>query len=157
MANNHVLVGSICADCNQCCGGYCADPFASCREACSPCCTASVQFLGSLDNLPALSIVATQTETSKVGLFDPEENDGLEIPVGLLMHPVNTDTSGNITNFRNALVAIPGCGEKTGVVFTSGEFLEAELVAQNSQSLVEAMLAVPNFAKRIAGGYIRIL
>lgn len=156
MANQHVNVATICSNCNQCCGGFCDDFFASCREACSPCCNASVKFVGDI-SLNALAIIAKVEESGLYDLFDPDASDGLQKALGVVMHPVVTDDDGNITNFRSGLYQIPGCGEKTGSVFTSGEFLESLLAEQNSAALVEAMLAVPNFAKRIAGGYIRIL
>lgn len=156
MSNSNVVIGTICSDCGQYCGGFCDNPFASCREACSPCCTASVKMAASLDNIPALTIIGRNETTKLYDEFDPDATDGTELAVGLLVHPVTTDADGKVLDFRSASVQITR-GQETALVFTSGEFLESLLVDQNSAALVAAMLAQPNFAKRIAGGYIRIL
>lgn len=152
--SQHVIVGETCLNCGTCCGGTCDNVFASCRANCFPCCEDSVQFLPSLD-LPQLEIVAKQTSTQKYGKYNPAASDGLEVPLGVLKHPVRTDADGRLVNFQNLLSFVPGCGQYVGVIFTSGEFAESKL-ANGDLTQVAYALAYPGFAKRIPNGYIRI-
>ncbi len=155
MADNpHFKVVTTCDTCGQCCGEACST-FISARGDCYPSCTDSVQFLPSL-TLVAGTPVALQSETQKFGEFDPEVADGLEVPMGILQHAVETDTNGRLTNFKSVLVFAPGCGQRVGIIYTSGEFAEAQIAA-GDPATIAALLAYPNFAKRIPNGHIRIL
>lgn len=149
----HVTTGPICSACGQCCSNTCGE-FISPAGTCYPNCQASLPYLPSLD-LAAATIVALQTETQKLGVFDPDAEDGLEFPVGVAMHPVKTDTNGRITNFVNTTAYAPGCGPKTGVIFISGDFPE-EMLHNGDTAIIDAMLQIPNFARRLPNGNIRI-
>lgn len=151
--NQHVQTGAVCENCGQCCGSTCTN-FSSCRKACYPCCTESVKFAPNLD-LPNLTPVAID-EAGLIGVYDPNGVDSINYAVGLTLHPVETNAQGRIINFRSVLAYVPGCGEFTGVIWTSGEFLE-RMIAGGDQAIIAALLSQPSFAKRLPNGYIRIL
>jgi hypothetical protein len=151
--NQHVVAGPGCAACGTCCFNTCGE-FISPAGTCYPACQGSFQFLPSLD-LAAATIVAKQTETQKLGVYDPDATDGLQYPVGVAIHNVKTDTNGRITNFVNTTAYAPGCGPKVGVIFYSGDFPE-EMLHNGDQAIINAMLEIPNFARRLPNGNIRI-
>lgn len=148
-----VLVGGTCENCGQCCGGTCAGQYKYCRKACYPCCSESVLFGPNLD-LPALYPMAKDADGKYVA-YDPN-NPALNYAEGITQHPVRTDANGRLTNYRSLMSFIPACGEFMGALWTSGEFLEAEL-AGGDALLISALLSQPSFAKRIPNGYVRIL
>lgn len=152
----HIVVGIPCSNCGECCGGTCIK-YKACRQACYPCCTDSVLWQPNLD-LPVLYPVAVHSETLKVGAYDIDD-PLLNQAVGLTMHPVFTDANGRMTNYRSVISYIPGCGEFTGVIWTSGEFLESEIaeLVDDHETIISALLSQPAFAKRLPNGYIRIL
>lgn len=153
MITPHVQVGNTCENCGTCCGGTCVQ-YASCRKACYPCCTESVQFAPNLE-LPVLYPVAIDAN-GFVTAYLPSGVDPVNYAVGVTLHPVVTNAQGRLVNFRSVISYIPGCGEYTGVIFTSGEFPENR-IAGGDQAIIAALLSQPSFAKRLPNGYIRIL
>lgn len=145
-------VDSNCANCGQCCGGTCVQ-YKACRQACYPCCTDNVLFQANLD-LPVLTPLARDAE-GKYGAYDPNSTV-MNYAEAIAMHPIFTDANGRLTNFRSVMSWIPACGEYSGVVWTSGEFLESQ-IAGGDAFILGALLSQPSFAKRIPNGYIRIL
>jgi hypothetical protein len=106
-------------------------------------------------DFPALTPLAVSLETGKIGAYDPDDSD-LNIAVGLSQHHVFTDENGRMTNYRSVISYIPGCGEFTDVIWTSGEFLQSE-VAGGDSVIIGALLTQPGFAKALPNGYMRIL
>lgn len=153
--SQHAVVGGVCDQCNTCCGGTCGRVFIQPRQTGYKPVTASVLFLGSLD-FSAGWPIAQQTSTMKYGKFDPDATDGLEVPIGIAAQAVYTDSNGNLINFKNALTFVGGCGFQTGEIWTAGDFLPAD-IADGDAEILAALLAFPNFAKRVDNGYIRIL
>lgn len=150
----HVLVGQVCDNCGQCCGGTCAGKYKACRKSCYPCCTESVLWAANLD-LPALYPVALDDE-NKIQAYNPTGVAPANYAVGLTMHPVVTDANGRMTNYRSVVSYIPACGEFMGVIWTSGEYPESQ-IADGDPTIIGALLSQPSFAKRLPNGYIRIL
>lgn len=147
--------GTGCVDCEDCCGQACGDPFRHCRKGCWACCYECGQFFAPNLRLPALYPVGYNA-AGILASYKPSLNNGVTKPIGLTMHVVETDANGVFTNFQILTIYARGCGEKTGCVYTSGEF-PREWIANGDVEALNEALSYPGFLNELPGGYVRLM
>ena len=149
------IAGSGCVDCTDCCGAACGDPYRHCRGGCWPCCyDCGLGFQPNL-RIPALFPVGYDAN-GLIAPYKPSLNNGVTKPIGLSMHVVETDANGNMTNFDILNVYAKGCGQKTGCVYTTGEFPKDWIANGDVEALNEA-LSYPGFMAELPFNYVRLM
>lgn len=164
MAGTFINVGATeCVNCGQCCGGACSPNFQPCAPikqcALYEICDEWVANFCGVALMPVGKISdPLNTNFGKYDIFDPDVLNGVTKALGLLVTEYQMDADGQVSNFRPAVSFVPQC-KRCAQIYVSGVFDIKRIAAgyANQDRVIQALLALPNFAKELPNGDFKLL
>ena len=131
-----------CVQCDPCVTEFCLAEIL-CLYSCGCCCTLPIRIVPNR-MLAAGTILAQRQEDELWDAFDPDAENGLQIPRGVLRYNVNTDASGRLQNFISPWNS--ACPPLVTNVYYCGTFRIEETIGD-----LGAALSHPGFGRLIEG------
>lgn len=127
----------------DCCNEPCFEQL-ECVLSCGPCCPTEIKPAPSIDLL-AGTIMAENHTTGLWDAYNPEADNGLQYPRGVLKFTTKTDAEGRVTNMGNTYM-VTGCGPWTTIMYYEGTFYVGD-----THGNLAAALGNPAFGRMIEG------
>lgn len=131
-----------CNNCNECRANFCFEEMC-CVLSCGCCCTIPVKIVPGAC-LKAGTILGQRLDDELFDAYDPNTDNGLQIPRGVLRYSVMTDEKGRINN-----EFIP-FGIECGPLYTNMFYCGSFRIEDTKGDLASA-IQYPNFGRLIEG------